>query len=235
MSRAEENSHEEKTGREKVYDAIRFHLSSETPIKTRRDAVARRLAERPRGLTPARVTKPAPDLRTLLKAHLAGQSATVLEIADADGVPAAVAAYLRGQNLPQRVRSGTDAYLAALPWHTEPALDRELGRANADDAVGLSHATAAVAETGTLVLASGVDNPVTLNYLPETHIVVLEAKDIVGPYEDAFDRIRARFGDRLMPRTVNFISGPSRTGDIGGELVMGAHGPRRLCVVVVGG
>ena len=100
---------------------------------------------------------------------------------------------------------------------------------------GSSHAAAAVAETGTLVLASGADNPVTLSYLPETHIVVVEDKDLVGGYEGAWEKIRARFGKRAMPRTVNFVSGPSRTADIGGQLVMGAHGPRRLCVILVRG
>jgi L-lactate dehydrogenase complex protein LldG len=104
-----------------------------------------------------------------------------------------------------------------------------------DDEAGLSHAAAAVAETGTLVLASGADNPVTLSYLPETHIVVVEDKDLVGGYEGAWEKIRARFGRRVMPRTVNFVSGPSRTADIGGQLVMGAHGPRRLCVILVRG
>jgi L-lactate dehydrogenase complex protein LldG len=100
--------------------------------------------------------------------------------------------------------------------------------------VSLSHAFGGVAETGTLVMASGAANPVTLNYMPETHIVVLNANDIVGPYEAAFDRVRAALGPGTMPRTLNLISGPSRTGDIGGRLVMGAHGPRRLCVVIVG-
>ncbi|MEL6226223.1 MAG: LUD domain-containing protein, partial [Pseudomonadota bacterium] len=75
--------------------------------------------------------------------------------------------------------------------------------------------------------------PVTLNFLPETHIVVVDQNAIVGPYEEAFDRVRTRFGDGKMPRTVNMVSGPSRTGDIGGRIVMGAHGPRRMMVVIV--
>ena len=75
----------------------------------------------------------------------------------------------------------------------------------------------------------------TLNFLPETHIVVVEEEDIVGPYEDALAKIGARFGKGQMPRTVNMISGPSRSADIGGRLVIGAHGPRRLCVVIVKG
>ena len=75
----------------------------------------------------------------------------------------------------------------------------------------------------------------TLNFLPETHIVVVEDKDLVGRLRGRVGRVRARFGQRAMPRTVNFVSGPSRTADIGGKLVMGAHGPRRLCVILVRG
>ena len=59
------------------------------------------------------------------------------------------------------------------------------------------------------------------------------ASDLIGGYEGAWEKIRARFGAGAMPRTVNFVSGPSRTADIGGQLVMGAHGPRRLCVILV--
>jgi len=158
-----------------------------------------------------------------------------VEVAGKAEVPAAIAGYLRGANLPLRLRAGADPYLAALPWGAEPALERHSGPARDSDEVGLSHAAAAVAETGTLVLTSGPDNPVTLDFLPETHIVVVEERDLTGGYEGAWETIRARFGRRAMPRTVNFISGPSRTADIGGELVMGAHGPRRLCVILVRG
>jgi L-lactate dehydrogenase complex protein LldG len=108
------------------------------------------------------------------------------------------------------------------------------GRAHPDDEVSLSYAVAGAAETGTLVLASGPDNPVTLNYLPETHMVVLDAATLVGPYEDAIDIVRSRFGIGVMPRTLNLISGPSRTSDIGGKTVMGAHGPRHLAIFIVG-
>jgi L-lactate dehydrogenase complex protein LldG len=156
-----------------------------------------------------------------------------VSVAAPSDVPSTVANFLRSSNLPQRVRVGEDPFLAKLDWSKEPALERRHGRAEDEDEVGLSHATVAVAETGTLVLASGDENPVTLNFLPETHIVVLTAKDIVGPYETAFERIRDAYGRGTMPRTLNLISGPSRTGDIGGKLVMGAHGPRRMCVIVV--
>ena len=83
------------------------------------------------------------------------------------------------------------------------------------------------------MLTSGAAGPTTLNFLPENHIVVLKASQIVGPYEDAWDRVRAAEGEGRLPRTVNFITGPSRTGDIEQTLEMGAHGPRRLHIILV--
>jgi L-lactate dehydrogenase complex protein LldG len=202
----------------------------------RRESVARRLAERARSPVPERASGKSPDqLVRLFRGFLEGQSARVIAVADSAAVPAAVARYLRETNLPQRVRIGADARLAALPWQREPALEVRRGRAEPADEVGLTHAIAAVAETGTMLLASGADNPVTLNFLPETHVVVVDVRDLVGPYEDAFTLLRARLGEGVMPRTLNLISGPSRTGDIGGRIVQGAHGPRRMCVILVGG
>ena len=99
---------------------------------------------------------------------------------------------------------------------------------------GLSRAVAAAAETGTLVLVSGADNPTTLAFLPETHFILIRAGDVVGSYEEAFDRLRAIYGEGALPRTVNLISGPSRTADIEQTIVRGAHGPKRLHVVILG-
>lgn len=224
------------SNRDIIFGKIATGLKAERDDKTRQATVDSRIAAKFRHPTPARVAGRSHDEHVaLFKSHMTGQSATILDAATAADVPALIAGYLRQNNLPARLTIGEDAYLANLPWATEPTLERRQGRAQPSDEVSVSHASAAVAETGTLVMASGPDNPVTLNFLPETHIVVLEAKDVVGPYEDAWMKIRARFGDRTMPRTINMISGPSRTGDIGGKLVMGAHGPRRMCVVVVKG
>jgi L-lactate dehydrogenase complex protein LldG len=73
-----------------------------------------------------------------------------------------------------------------------------------------------------------------LNFLPECHTVLVAASDIVGSYEEAWDRIRALSGDATLPRSVNLISGPSRTADIEQTIVRGAHGPRRLHVLILG-
>ena len=91
-----------------------------------------------------------------------------------------------------------------------------------------------MAETGTLALLSGQDNPTTLNFLPDYHLVVIDKADIVGDYETVWTRLRDRYGEAVMPRIVNFITGPSRSGDIEQKLLFGAHGPRSLHVMVVG-
>jgi L-lactate dehydrogenase complex protein LldG len=129
---------------------------------------------------------------------------------------------------------GDDPRLAAMPWdETTLALTR--GRSEGDDLNAVSHAFAGVAESGTAVMVSGPDNPSTLNFLPDNHVVVVAAKDLAGDYEEVFERIRAAYGKGAMPRTVNFITGPSRSGDIEQTLLLGAHGPRRLHVLVVRG
>ena len=219
--------------RRAILDVIRSGLNDGSPMKARQEAVAARLASQKPHLVPERANKDAAGLKAQFTQFLEGQTATVLCVAGLDMVPAALAGYLRSQNLPQRVRMGSDAELSGLPWSREPALTLDKGHAYATDEVSLSRAIGGISETGTLVMASGEANPVTLNYLPETHIVVLKASEIAGNYEAAFDKVRARFGRGQMPRTLNFISGPSRTADIGGRLVVGAHGPRRLCVIIV--
>ena len=148
-------------------------------------------------------------------------------------MPAAVARYLKSNNLPAELRLAPAADLTAMPWDSEPLLTVRSGRAEPDDQVSVTGAFAGIAETGTLMLLSGTAGPTTLNFLPDNHIVVLKASDVVGPYEAAWNRLRARDGKSAMPRTVNFITGPSRTADIEQTIQLGAHGPRRLHILVI--
>lgn len=221
-----------KARRDKVLGAIKGNLKV-VGGGDRSAVVAARLAGQKPHLIPERARQDARTLEALFAAQLRAANATVLEAASEGDLPSVIAGYLRGQNLPLRLRAGADDRLARIDWAREPALAIAAGRADPADEVGLTHAVAGVAETGTLMLASGPDNPVTVTFLPETSIVIVRAADIVGPYEPAVDRIRARYGRGLMPRTLNLVSGPSRTADVGGRLVTGAHGPRRLCVVLV--
>lgn len=165
--------------------------------------------------------------------------ATVTRIRSLDAVPEAVARYLAAENLPAELVMAPDPGLDDIPWHSRPLLRIRRGRADPDDAVGLTSCFAAVAETGTLMLVSGAQTPTTLNFLPDTHIAVVRAGQVVAAYEDCWDRLRAAAPPGApaqgLPRAVNFITGPSRTGDIEQRIVLGAHGPRRLHIVVVEG
>jgi L-lactate dehydrogenase complex protein LldG len=218
--------------RAKIFGDIRRALGVTGSEEARRRAVEDRLAAAPDGVIPARGHEAA-DPAALFRAEAERVFATVEQVASAADVPARIADFLRAKNLPPRLRRGADSYLAALPWPTT-TLTLDEGPAQAADAVGLAHAFAAIAETGTLALVSGPDNPVTLNFLPETHIVIIEAEKIVGDYEAFWERLRDAYGKGQMPRTVNFITGPSRSADIEQTLLLGAHGPRALHIIIVG-
>jgi L-lactate dehydrogenase complex protein LldG len=221
------------TAREAILGKIRRSLGVSGEELRRNATVDDRLARAPKGIVPARGQLPQAERIALFTAMAEKVLATVARVADEAAIPTAVADYLRAHNLPATLRMGDDPLLTGLAWSRTP-IDVKRGASDGTDAVGLSRAFAGVAETGTLVLASGRDNPTTINFLPETHVVVLRAEDIDGDYEAAWDRLRARYGRGVLPRTVNWITGPSRSGDIEQTILIGAHGPRRLHIVVVG-
>lgn len=222
------------SARETILRKVRASLDAERNAEQRAETVAERLARAPRGLIPARGKLPQEERIALFCAHLTKLAATWRRVGSADEVPEAVATYLRERNLPASFRMGSDKRLADLPWSGQRSLEIRTGPSDGTDEVGLSHANSGIAETGTLVVLSGAGNPTTINFLPEHHIVVVEAGRIDGDLETAVGRVRRRFGRGGMPRTVNFISGPSRSGDIEQKIILGAHGPRALHVIVVG-
>ena len=146
--------------------------------------------------------------------------------AEHDAMAAALADELRNRNLPAAIRTGTDAAFER-DWGT---IERTTGPGRLDEPATLSRAHLAMAETGTLVLASGPQNPVTLTFLGETHFVVVRTQDIKAGFEDMWAEWRVR---ALDPRTINMVTGPSRSADIGQTLQLGAHGPVALHVFVV--
>ena len=190
-----------------------------------------RLAQHPRHLIPARSQISRPDQVDLFVRNVEKEFGTVTRVPDADAVPEAVADYLASQNLPSEIAMSPHPELQAIPWATRPLLQIREGRAEATDLVSVQHAFAAVAETGTLMFPSTPERPTTINLLPDTAVVVLRTSRIVGPYEDAWDLMRAEVG--AMPRNVMWVTGPSRSADIEQTLELGAHGPRRLHVVLI--
>ncbi len=196
------------------------------------DAARSRIAEHPRSLVPARAMAAGGERAALFIAMAEEVSATVERIPSPGAAPAAVAAWLAAHNLPASLRLAPDPRLQALSWAERPTLSTSWGPARDADPVAVTAALAGVAETGTLVFVSGPEHPTTLNFLPDAHIVLLNEADIVGGYEDAWDRVRAL---PALPRTVNFVTGPSRTADIEQQVQLGAHGPRRLHILLAAG
>jgi L-lactate dehydrogenase complex protein LldG len=195
-----------------------------------------RVAAHRRNLVPARAAALDHAARADLFVAMAEEVQTsVARVASDADIPAEVARYLAAENLPAELVVAPDPSLDAIPWAERPLLQIRRGRAEAEDAVSLTPCLAGIAETGTLMLASGPGTPTTLNFLPDTHLVVLHAGQIVASYEDGWDLLRARTQDGApaLPRTVNLITGPSRTGDIEQRIQLGAHGPRRLHIVLV--
>jgi len=220
-------------GREAIFASIKksLHVSGEDRLRS--ETVAARIEKHPRGIIPARGQKPDRERLELFKQMVEAAKASIAVLDRKDDVPAAVAAYLRSKNLPQSIRHGDDERLSHIPWANERTLEVTKGASDGAQLASVSYSFGAVAESGTLVMVSGADNPTTLNFLPDHHLVVVDEKDVAGDYESVWDRIRERFGANEMPRVVNWITGPSRSGDIEQTHLLGAHGPRSLHVLVV--
>jgi L-lactate dehydrogenase complex protein LldG len=219
-------------GRERILGGIRRSLNRGRLDATREAQLRARIAAHQRNLIPARAMALEHRQRVGLFVAMAEEvQTTVSRVPMFSGVPQAVARYLAAENLPAELVMAPDPTLDLIPWESTPLLRIRRDRAEADDQVSLTACHAAIAETGTLMLISGPHSPTTLNFLPETHIVVVRQEQVVATYEDGWDRLRA--SDPTLPRVVNFITGPSRTADIEQHIELGAHGPRRLHIVLV--
>ncbi|MDB5367953.1 MAG: hypothetical protein JWM77_3880 [Rhodospirillales bacterium] len=214
--------------RDRILGNVRSSLKRGEPDAAARAAYDARFDTHKRNTVPAHAKLPHADLvaRFIVEAKAVGASVT--QLADAGAIADEVAAYLREKNLPARIRVAPS--LSGLHWGDPALLDVEHGKAEPSDTATLTRALAGVAETGTLVLTSGPATPTTLNFLPDANLVVLTEDEIVGAYEDAWDRVR---GLGATPRAVNFVTGPSRTADIAQELILGAHGPIDLHIILL--
>jgi L-lactate dehydrogenase complex protein LldG len=221
------------TGRDAIFANIRKSLRVAGDDRARRETAAARMERHPRGIIPARGQKPDRERLEVFRQMVEAAKASITVLDRKDDVPAAVAAYLRSKNLPQSIRHGGDERFSLIPWANERTLEVTKGASDGEQLASVSYSFGAVAESGTLVMVSGTDNPTTLNFLPDHHLVVVDEKDIAGDYETIWDKVRERFGANEMPRAVNWITGPSRSGDIEQTHLLGAHGPRSLHVLVV--
>lgn len=186
----------------------------------------RYMQSRERGPQP----KPVDDVVALFVEKSKAMLTTIDTVGSSQDVVQAVDAYLLSNQLKGPISVWPS--LSNIPWKDlcEPV---RFGRAQGDDMVGISGVAYALAETGTIVFASKSDEPSSTHLLPETHIAIVKTSQIFHTMEDVFSRLRE--DGRAMPRALNFVSGPSRTADIEQTIVLGAHGPYRVHIILVAG
>jgi len=186
-------------------------------------SITQHLAQHPRGPQPPVIG----DLLKQFKERCLKLSSDVIETNDRAEVPNLLRNYLNEKKL--QTQGVCWPSLSTLPW-SAAGLDIQSRPSNSHDAVGVTGAFCAIAETGTLMMLSGKETPPSTSLLPETHVAILDPRRIVATMEDAWDLMRTEH--KQPPRAVNFISGPSRTADIEMTVTLGAHGPYRVLVIL---
>ena len=204
-------------GRAQILGAVRSALK------------ARSASPRPSHLVPQRARLQAPELRALFVAQAEGAGAKVQSVADDAALAEALTALAAAHGGVPVVAPASP--LAKLPWGASAPALRPV---ESGDALAVSTAVAGLAETGSLALASGPENPVLSAFLPEHHAVVLPASALLGPSEDLWAFLREQAGAEglVVPRTLHWITGPSRSGDIEMTMLFGAHGPLSLTIFI---
>ena len=212
--------------RTRVLTNIRAALKRAGPLP---DSVAKSLQ--------GRMNRPRANLKPAIGADITAHfidklrsvHARITRVAGIDAVADVVSAHLAEHDLGEALVVAPDPALEGIPWSNRLSVERRA--AAGGDRLTVTSAYAGVAETGSLVLLSGAHSPTTLNFLPDDHVIVVRESQIVTHIEDVWARMRS--DKRAMPRTVNFITGPSKTADVEQTIQEGAHGPRRLHVILV--
>jgi L-lactate dehydrogenase complex protein LldG len=169
----------------------------------------------------------APDRMAQFRKECERLGTTHAAVASEKEIPAEVARYLGANGLDRRLVGWHE--FAGLDWSGAGiAFDDRL--ADAGDRTGITGCFCAIAETGTVLLLSSPETPKLTALLPETHICVVRTARMLDTMEDSFALLRREIGE--PPRSIFFVSGPSRTADIEQTIVIGAHGPYRVHVIL---
>lgn len=194
-------------------------------------------AERPEDVAVAREyrrqsTARAPQLVARLEGRLRDYHASVSRVAP-DAVGEAVTAAARRLEL-RRVVVPPELPAPWRPSSIEVIEDRGLDAQALDGIDGaVTGCAAAIAETGTLILdGQGVCGRRLITLVPDHHICVVRAEQVLGLVPEAIERVRPN--GQAHPRPVTLVSGPSASSDIELNRVEGVHGPRHLLVLIAG-
>jgi L-lactate dehydrogenase complex protein LldG len=98
---------------------------------------------------------------------------------------------------------------------------------------GLTECECLVAQTGAVCVTTHSSGGRALSVLPPHHIVIARHAQLVPDLTAAYELLAQRYAAGGYPSFLGFITGPSRTGDIERILVLGAHGPKKLTVLLV--
>ena len=222
-----------RAARDAILGRVRNALHKTGPDAGNRVEAGAYLTARAQGPRPAMPV----DLVARFLQRATDMASTVERIGSEAEIPAAVARYLDALELPpalaaQKSHAGVCwPEFAHLDW-SGAGLSIEARPTAGHDRLGITGSFCAIAETGTLVVTTGADTPTASALLPDTHVAVVRADRVVAGMEEAFALVRAAKGG--MPRAMNMISGPSRTGDIEQTIVLGAHGPYRVHLLLLG-
>ncbi len=153
-----------------------------------------------------------------------------------DAVPARIADWLQAAGA-ARLMAGSDArldpFIAGMEGRVE-CLRQEQDMETVSDLLfnavdaGFSHCEAAIAETGSLVIASSPVQPRAISLVPPLHVALLPRRELL----DDMSALLAGYSGRRLPANLLLISGPSKSADIEQVLAYGVHGPKRLLTVI---
>ena len=212
--------------REEVLGRIRRSLNRKGPLPA---GVAQGLARRTAQSAPHILPAILEERLARFVSKVEAVAGTTVACEPGAGISEAVVEFLESRHLPMRIVVSDDELMQSVAWSN--LLDVSKGLPDPSDLTSVTGAFGAVAETGSVVMISDRETPTSLNLLPENHIVAVPMQRVFKHQEEVWQALRQRPGD--MPRTVNFITGPSRTGDVEQVLQLGAHGPRQLHVLMV--
>lgn len=178
------------------------------------------------------VRGPLPTLKTgaqaQFSAKLTASGASIERASDNAQLVQSVTDFLRRHHQALKLCVMPHPLLAGLSWPEE--LQTETRGVEATDLSVLTVGCYGIAETGSVVMLSSHDTPAEANFLPDNFICVVRGKDIVAHVEEVWEHLRQTTN---MPAVVNLISGPSRTADVEQTIQLGAHGPRRMHVIML--
>lgn len=217
------------SARDNILNRIRTQSGrAGTITQAERDDVRAHIAQRTRGPLPNFAQGDRAAVLARFISECERLKSTVDSLDAIKDVPQALARYLE-QNALEKAVVGWPS-LFDLNW-SQAGIAYQNRLANKDDLIGVTDCFCAIGETGTLLLLSSPETPKLTALLPETHICIVSRARMVATMEDAFALLRTERD--LLPRATFFVSGPSRTADIEQTIVIGAHGPYRVHVILV--